>query len=146
MQIRLFIYKLESLMKEKYPQIKIDFYCSCRKKNIHIGLDRALFSFSEYSSIIKDFEQFFLKNKMDHEFEFVKPLLNHSVKWSYDYIIFRKRLMILFKRYWPAARTPLKAYPAGNDLYANETKLLPARGRVRVSVDLKLAVPKGFFG
>ena len=34
---------------------------------------------------------------------------------------------------------------AGNDLYANETKLLPARGRVRVSVDLKLAIPKGFF-
>ena len=59
MQIRLFIYKLESLMKEKYPQIKIDFCCSCRKKNIHIGLDRTLFSFSEYSSIIKDFEQFF---------------------------------------------------------------------------------------
>ena len=42
----------------------------------------------------------------------------------------------------------MKAYPdsAGNDLYANETKLLPARGRVCVSVDLKLAVPKGFFG
>ena len=42
----------------------------------------------------------------------------------------------------------MKAYPdsAGNDLYANETKLLPARGRVCVSVDLKLAFPKGFFG
>ena len=91
MQIKLFIYKLERLMKEKYPQIKIDFYCSRRKKNIHIGLDRALFSFSEYSSIVKDFEQFFKKNKTDDEFEFVKPLLNHSVKWRYDYIIFRKR-------------------------------------------------------
>ena len=56
--------------------------------------------------------------------------------------------MILFKRYRPDARTPLKAYPdsAGNDLYANETKLLLARGRARVSVDLKLAIPKGFFG
>ena len=32
MQIRLFIYKLDRLMKEKYPQIKIDFYCSRRKK------------------------------------------------------------------------------------------------------------------
>ena len=56
--------------------------------------------------------------------------------------------MIPFKRYRTDARTPLKAYPdsAGNDLYANETKLLPARGRARVSVDLKLAIPKGFFG
>ena len=56
--------------------------------------------------------------------------------------------MIPFKCYRADARTPLKAYPdsAGNDLYANETKLLPARGRVRVSVDLKLAIPKGFFG
>ena len=44
--------------------------------------------------------------------------------------------------------TPLKAYPdsAGSDLYANETKLLPAQGRVRVSVDLKLVIPKGFLG
>ena len=28
----LLIYKLERLMKEKYPQIKIDFYCCHRKK------------------------------------------------------------------------------------------------------------------
>ena len=91
MQIKLFIYKLELLMKEKYPQIKIDFYCSRQKKNIHIGLDRGLFSFSEYSSVIKDFAQFFLKNKTDDEFEFVKPLLNHSAKWRYNYVIFRKR-------------------------------------------------------
>ena len=60
----------------------------------------------------------------------------------------RERLMILLKRYQADARTPLKAYPdfAGNDLYVNETKLLPTRGRVCVSVDLKLAIPKGFFG
>ena len=63
MQIKLFIYKLEHLMKEKHPQIKIEFYCSHRKKSIHTGLDRALFSFSEYSSIIKDFEQFKKKTK-----------------------------------------------------------------------------------
>ena len=40
---------------------------------------------------MKDFEQFFLKNKTDDEFEFVKPLLNHSAKWRYNYVIFRKR-------------------------------------------------------
>ena len=56
--------------------------------------------------------------------------------------------MIPFKLYQSDAMTPLRAYPdsAGNDLYANETKILPARGRVRVSVDLKLAIPKDFFG
>ena len=60
----------------------------------------------------------------------------------------RERLMIPFKRYRPDVRTPLKAYAdcAGNDLHVNETKLLPARERARVSVDLKLAIPKGFFG
>ena len=66
------------------------FIALVEKKNIHIGLDRALFSFSEYSSIIKDFEQLLFLNKMDDEFEFVKLLLNHSVKWRYNYIIFRK--------------------------------------------------------
>ena len=56
--------------------------------------------------------------------------------------------MIPFKRYQSDARTPLRADHdfAGNDLYANETKLLPARGRVCVSIDLKLAIPKVFFG
>ena len=54
--------------------------------------------------------------------------------------------MIPFNLYRSDARTPLKAYPdsAGHDLYANETKLLPARGRVCISVDLKLIIPKGF--
>ena len=56
--------------------------------------------------------------------------------------------MTPFKRCQSDARAPLRAYPdsAGNDLYANETKILPARGRVHVCVDLKLAIPKGFFG
>ena len=34
MQIKMFIYKLERMMKEKYPQIKIAFYYSRRKKKI----------------------------------------------------------------------------------------------------------------
>ena len=66
------------------------FIALAEKENIHIGLDRALFSFSEYSRIVKDFEQFFSKNKTDNELEFVKPLSSNSVKWRYDYIIFRK--------------------------------------------------------
>ena len=60
----------------------------------------------------------------------------------------RERLMILFKHYRSDAKTPLRPYPdsAGNDLYANKTKLLSVRGRVCVSVDLKLAIPKNIFG
>ena len=59
MQIKLFICKLERLLKEKYTQIKIDFNCSCRKKIFTLDLIEHYFLFSEYSSIIKDFEQFF---------------------------------------------------------------------------------------
>ena len=33
MQIKLFIYKLERLLKEKHPRMKFDFYLSRRKKN-----------------------------------------------------------------------------------------------------------------
>lgn len=32
MQIKLFIYKLERLLKEKHPRMKFDFYLSRRKK------------------------------------------------------------------------------------------------------------------
>ena len=43
---------------------------------------------------------------------------------------------------------PLKMYSdcAGHDLFVSETVKLCARGRVLVSVNLHIAIPKGFYG
>lgn len=60
----------------------------------------------------------------------------------------REKLLIPFKCYREDAISPLKAYPdsAGHDLYANETKILSANGRVLVRIDLNFTILKGFFG
>ena len=53
-------------------------------------------------------------------------------------------LIIPFKR----VMIPLEMYSdsAGRDLCASETVKLSARGRVLVSINLHMAVPKGFYG
>ena len=51
MQIKLFIYKLDCLMKEKYPQIKIGFYCSHRKKLFSSDLIEHYFLFLNIQAV-----------------------------------------------------------------------------------------------
>ena len=77
-------------MKEKYPYSEIDFYISRRKRYVHIGLEKALISYPEYKKILENTENYWLKNK-SAEFEFVKPpILVKTVRWKFDYILFRK--------------------------------------------------------
>lgn len=90
MQIKVFIHKLERILKEKYPHIDVEFYCSCRKKIVDFGFENALYFSPDHANFVKDIEHFFLKNKKEFdEFEFIKPYFNHSVKWKFDYVIFR---------------------------------------------------------
>ena len=77
-------------MKEKYPYIEIDFYISRRKRYVHIGLEKALISYPEYKKILENTKNYWLKNK-SAESEFVKPpILVKTVRWKFDYILFRK--------------------------------------------------------
>ena len=87
---KLFIYKLERLLKERYSHIPFEFYGSRRKKNIHFGLEKSLVSYENYANAIRDIQEFFKKQK-NEEFEFVDPVLIHTVKWKFDYIIFRRK-------------------------------------------------------
>ena len=92
MGIKTFIIKLEAFLKEKYPFIDASFYCSRRKKIAHLGLKKALRDYRDYMKFIKDIRIFFfLTVYRNNKFEFVNPYLNNSVKWKFDYVIFRKR-------------------------------------------------------
>ena len=42
MQIKIFMYRLETFLKKKYPFIDARFYCSRRKKTVHFGNENAL--------------------------------------------------------------------------------------------------------
>ena len=63
-------------------------------------------------------------------------------------LFLEKSLIIPFKRVFEDVMIPLKMYSdsAGRDLFASETVKLCVRGRVLVSFNLHMAVPKGLYG
>ena len=95
---------------------------------------------------IEDIELFFLRNLKNSDFELYKPpQLVNSDKWKYDCIVFRKRTS---NRSSNEVLIPKKMYldSAGSDLYANETINVHAGSRALVSVELRMSIPKGFYG
>ena len=92
MQIKYLINKLERILNEKYPHIGVNFYCSRRKKIVHFGIERSIQQYKDYSKFIEDIELFSFRNMKNSDFELVKPpQLVNSVKWKFDYVVFRKR-------------------------------------------------------
>ena len=90
MQIKYLINKLGRILNKKYPHIDVKFYISRRKKIVHFGIERSIQQYKDYVKFIKDIE-IFLRNMKNSDFELVKPpQLVNSVKWKYDYIVFRK--------------------------------------------------------
>ena len=86
----MFASKLERLLSEKYPHIDFKFFISRRKRYLRLGLEKALLSYPEYAQILKDIEKFYNGNR-NNEFELViPPILVRTVKWKFDYILFRK--------------------------------------------------------
>ena len=77
------------LLKRKYPHIPFIFYISKRKYRVHFALGKALFTYQKYSEAIRDIKKFFEENKLDG-YKFVEPILIKSIKWKFDYIIFRR--------------------------------------------------------
>ena len=89
--LRHHINKLERILNEKYPKINVSLYISKRTKIVHLGLDKSLVAFEDYLHVIKDNKKFFLRNIEKYDDEFLKPQLANSIKWKFDYIIFRKK-------------------------------------------------------
>ena len=78
------------ILKEDSSE-KFDFYLSSRSKNVHMGLNCNLLSFSEHDPIISDIENIWMKRK-DTRFKFVLPCLIHTTKYKFDYIILRRNV------------------------------------------------------
>ena len=91
MNSRVFASKLERLLSKKYPHVDLKFFISRRKRYLHLGLEKALLSYPEHTQILRDIEKFYSGNR-NNEFELVSPpILVRTVKWKFDYILFRKR-------------------------------------------------------
>ena len=55
-----------------------------------MGLEKALFSYSEHSKIIEDIENFWKRNEQKGFELFKPPILVKTVNLNFDYLQFRK--------------------------------------------------------
>ena len=82
---------LEKHLNSLRPNLNICFYVSRRSKYVRMGLDCALFTLKDHISIIAEIKDFMF-DKLDKRFTYCFPQLTHTVKWKYDYIIFKKKV------------------------------------------------------
>ena len=81
---------LEKHMNSLFPNLKINFYVSKRSKYVHMGLDLPLFSIKDHDRIINEIKEFMF-DELDERFKFCFPQLVLTVKWKYNYTVFKKR-------------------------------------------------------
>ena len=91
MLVKFYINRLETILKQKFPEINIEIYYSRRKKLIHLALDKSLDQYQNCFDFLDEIESFYERH-FKNEFEFARPIkLINTIKWKFDYVIFRKR-------------------------------------------------------
>ena len=92
MKIKAICNKMEVILKEKFPDINLkEVYYSRRRKHIHFAFDDRLFNFERRKEFLEEVERLF-ENYLKKDFELLNPMkIIHTIKWKFDYIVFRKR-------------------------------------------------------
>ena len=73
----------------KFPKYEATFYSYQRNSCIHIGLDKAIFAYSNFQDLMKEINSF-LNEHIPNKFSVNFPRLIHSTKWKFDYIALKK--------------------------------------------------------
>ena len=92
MKVKFLCSKLEYRLKEKFPDVKLEkVYFSRRRKYIHIAFERTIFDFERKKEFFKEVENFY-NEYLKKDFELIKPMkIINTIKWKFDYLVFRKR-------------------------------------------------------
>ena len=92
MKIKAVCNKMEIILKEKFPDINLkEVYYSRRRKHIHFAFDDRLFNFKRRKEFLEEVEKLF-ECYLKKDFELLNPMkIIHTIKWKFDYIVFRKR-------------------------------------------------------
>ena len=80
------ILQLEKYFKQKFPELDAGFYISKRNMCVHMGLNKAIFSYSNYKAIIDEYKNF-LEEHLSDNFIVNNRQLIHTAKWKFDYKI-----------------------------------------------------------
>ena len=83
--------RLETILKNKFPEINPELYYSTRKKLVHMAVDRCIYEYQNYKKLLDEISEFFHRH-FRREFIFYQPIrLVPTIKWKFDYVVFRKR-------------------------------------------------------
>ena len=93
MHITRFTNLLSERMKEKFPEVEMDFYVSIRKNYVHMGLKNPLFLYTQNQQITDELWSF-MSDELDKRFKLMFSQLIATVKWKYDYAIFQKKVIL----------------------------------------------------
>ena len=91
MQIKLYLNRLDCILKRTYPEIPVEIYYSRRRKLIHMAFDKPVYDYLRYEDFLKEVDRFY-ERYFKKDFQLVKPIrVIHTIKWKFDYVVFRKR-------------------------------------------------------
>ena len=91
MLVKYNVNRLETILRNKFPEINAELYYSRRKKLVHLAVDRCIYEYKNHRTLLDEISEFFYKY-FRREFTFERPIrLVPTIKWEFDYVIFRKR-------------------------------------------------------
>ena len=92
MKVKNICITMEKIFKEKFPEIPItEVYYSKRRKDIHFAFEDRLSNYERKKEFLEEVEKSFSEH-LKKDFEFLSPMrIIHTIKWKFDYIVFRKR-------------------------------------------------------
>ena len=92
MKIKFLCSKLEFKLKEKFPEIPlVEVYYARRRNYIHFAFEKMPSEFERKNEFLKEIEKFY-NIYLRKDFTILNPMrLINTIKWKYDYIVFRKR-------------------------------------------------------
>ena len=92
MKVKFLCSKLEYKLKEKFPDVMLEeVYFSRRRKYIHMAFEKTIYDSERKKEFFKEVENFY-NEYLKKDFELIKPMkIINTIKWKFDYLIFRKR-------------------------------------------------------
>ena len=90
MSIKKLILQLEKFSKQTFHDLDAGFYVSKRNMCVHMGLEKSIFSYSNYKEIIEEYNIFFDEH-LSNKFIVTKRQLIHTAKWKFNYRISWKK-------------------------------------------------------
>ena len=85
------ILQLQKHMLLKFPEYNAKFFINRRNMLIHVGFDKAIFSYKGFRTFLAEVDNYLKDNIQSRQFNVYSiPQLINCAKWKFDYVIAKK--------------------------------------------------------